>query len=72
MAIQKIIFPPHLDWHRSSSRALGAQLLDLLGDLGNCNGLIKSIMCCKLSDEDFRRAGLRRVTNSLFGGRGDT
>ena len=34
--------------------------------------MIKSILRCKLSADDFRRAGLRRVTNSLFGGRGDT
>ena len=52
--------------------ALGAQVLDLLGPWHNCTGLIKSILRCKLSADDFRRAGLRRVTDSLFGGRGDT
>ena len=52
--------------------AFGAQVLDLLGPWHNCTGLIKSILRCKLSADDFRRAGLRRVTDSLFGGRGDT
>ena len=52
--------------------ALGAQVLDLLGPWHNCTGLIKSILRCKVSADDFRRAGLRRVTDSLFGGRGDT
>ena len=45
--------------------ALGAQVLDLLGPWHNCTGLIKSILRCKLSADDFRRAGLRRVRLTL-------